>query len=65
MKQWWGSPREIIKRAGCVQEAGVEGRNKGKLCKIAQYFASKKRKEAGTNKYREGTGFEGYGNREV
>ena len=53
MKQWWGTPGD--KRTGGVREAGVEG----------EYFASKKRKEAGTNKYREGTGFKGYGERQV
>ena len=39
------------------QEAGEKGKN---LCNIVQYFAIKKCKEAGAEKYRAGTRIKGY-----
>ena len=46
-------------------KGGGKWEKKGKICNIAQYFASKKCKEVGTDKYRVGTGIKGHGKWEV
>ena len=58
-KRGWEVHRRQKKRG---QEAGEKGKNYATLCNILQW---KKCKEAGTNKYRAGTRFKGYGKQEV
>ena len=48
-----------------MREEEGSRRKRETLCNIVQYFAIKKCKEAGANKYREGTKIKGFGKWEV